>query len=62
MGVRGAVGAMPEVDDGAPAAELGLELDVDVAEPRLDEPWPDEVGYRDRIVDRSAVPPYVWRW
>src|SRR6476659_893857 len=54
--VRCVVGAAPEVDHRAPPAELGLELDLDVAMLRLDETRADDVGDRDRIVDRRAVP------
>jgi adenylate kinase family enzyme len=35
--VRRPVGALPEVDDGAPPAQLRLELDRDVSVSRLDE-------------------------
>ena len=54
--IRRPVGAIPAVDDGPPAAQLRLELDLDVALDRRHEPRPDHVRHDDRIVDRRALP------
>src|SRR6476619_5753326 len=56
VGVCSAVGAAPEVDDRPAAAELGVALDLDVAQLRLDEPGTEDVRDGDGIVDRRAVP------
>ena len=45
-----------QVDDRAAAAELRLELDLDVALDRRHEPGPDHVRDGDGVVDRRAVP------
>ncbi len=52
-----ALRAAPEIDDRPSATELRLELDLDVAEARLDETRPDHVRNGDGVVDRRSVPP-----
>ena len=54
--VRRAVRPIPQVDDSAAAAQLGLELDLDAAMSRLDESRADQVRDRDGVVDRRPVP------
>src|SRR4029079_6637774 len=56
VGVCSAVGAAPEVDDRPAAAELGVALDLDVAQLRLDEPRTEDVRDGDGIVDPRDVP------
>ena len=53
--IRLAVGSLPEVDHSAPAAELGLGVDLDVALDRADEIGIDHVRDGERVVDRRAV-------
>src|SRR3954468_8891752 len=55
-GVLGPPGAPPEVDDGAPAAELGGAVDLDVATFGADEVAADDVRDRDCVVHGRAVP------
>ena len=50
-------GPVPQVDDGAAAAELRLAVDVDVAVQRLHDPGPEHLRDRDRVVDRRALGP-----
>ena len=54
--VRRPVRAVPEIHDGAAAAQLRLELDLHVAVPCLDEARADQVRHRHRVVDRRSLP------
>ena len=54
--VRRTVGPAPAVDDGAAAVQLRLQLDLDVEVLGADDPGPEGVRERDRVVDRGAVP------
>src|SRR4051812_23428000 len=54
--IRLAARPAPAVDDGSPATQLGLELDLDVALDGRDEPRSDHLGDGHGIVDRRAFP------
>src|SRR3954452_21052603 len=55
-GVLGPPRAPPQVHDGAPAAELGGAVDLDVAPLGAHEVAADHVRDGDRVVDGRAVP------